>query len=1076
MKKLKQQLKNFTKDIMRDTLYPIPINQLLNSILSSLKRGEIFGIYKSLFFTPTQEDNFKTSIFEQNLETPIGLAAGPHTQMAQNIIAGWLCGARYIELKTVQTLDEIEVSKPCIDITDEGYNCEWSQELKMQQSFEEYLKAWVIIHILRHELQFPKALDTIFNMSVGYDMKGILQDNVQEFIEKMINCSGEKAEMIEQIRPIYPDIDKINIPDTISNNITLSTMHGCPSDEIEKIGHYLLTEKKLHTFIKLNPTLLGKDKIQKILNKSLGYETVVPDVAFEHDISFGAACKLIVSLQKTAGQEDLFFGIKLTNTLESENHKDIFSEKSMYMSGKALHPISINVADKLRKVFPELPISFCGGVNASNISDILLCGLNPVTVCSDILLPGGYTRLLQYLENIEQNHRGVDQNAFLADYAEKVKNDDRYTHKNKDIKTAQTLNEFDCISAPCVDTCPTNQNIPAYLSYVNKGENEKALKTILETNPFPSATGMICDHSCQTKCTRIHYDDVIRIRDVKRYIAENTKPITMSISDNTTDKKISIIGAGPSGLSCAYYLVLTGCAVEVYETKTFPGGMLADAIPEFRLSGEALKRDISAIEKNGVKIHTSSKITKEKFQELRKSSDFIYIAIGAQNTMDGKIPGSENTKGYLDPLKFLSNVKNNNIPDLGEKIIILGGGNTAIDVARTARRISGKNSTVSIVYRRTRNEMPADKDEIDAALEENIQLLELAAPSRIISENGKITALECHKMELEYNENYDRPKPVIIPKEEFEISTDTIIPAFGQSLDVDFVDKKLLQTNNGLETQLENVFIGGDAYRGASFLIKAIADGKNVAKEIISRIGLDSVNENDLKLSPSSREEHHIKLSKIIPGVKLQTLSTSERTINHLVDLPMSKEEVLIESVRCLNCDEICDICVTVCPNRANVGYKIKACNIQLEKVIVKNGNYTIIPDEDFIIKQKYQILNIADLCNECGNCTSFCPTSGRPFVDKPKVALSEESFNSQEKAYFATGDQIFYKQNGVTYRLDVEGSYNRFISKNFEIKLNKHFKILDVKIIKNVKTEISLHLAMKMRMIKQAIKSCFLN
>ncbi|MBN2780446.1 MAG: putative selenate reductase subunit YgfK, partial [Candidatus Marinimicrobia bacterium] len=303
---------------MPDTLYPLTIRQLVTQALFSLKQGHLFDIYKNLFFNPADKPQLQSSVFNQKLETPIGLAAGPHTQMAQNIVAGWLCGARYIELKTVQTLDEITVSKPCIDIADEGYNCEWSQELKIRQSYEEYLKAWILIHILRHELKFPPEFSTVFNMSVGYDMNGILQDNVQEFFSKMRDCFHEKNDMIRAIRDIYPAIDDIAIPDRISDNITLSTMHGCPPDEIGKIGHYLLTEKKLHTFIKLNPTLLGKNNITAILN-DLGYETLVPDAAFEHDIRFDDACSLIGRLQKTADKEKRFFGIKLTNTLESVN-------------------------------------------------------------------------------------------------------------------------------------------------------------------------------------------------------------------------------------------------------------------------------------------------------------------------------------------------------------------------------------------------------------------------------------------------------------------------------------------------------------------------------------------------------------------------------------------------------------------------------------------------------------------------------------------------------------------------------------------------------------------------------------
>ncbi|MDZ7796912.1 MAG: FAD-dependent oxidoreductase [Candidatus Marinimicrobia bacterium] len=821
--------------IMRsDTLHPIPAEQLFASVLYSLKTGSVFGIYRSLFFQPEKNRELQTSVFGHSLDTPVGPAAGPHTQMAQNIIAGWLCGARYIELKTVQTLDEIEVDKPCIDISDEGYNCEWSQELKIEQSFEEYLKAWIIIHILQHELNYPEPFGTVFNMSVGYDMKGIRQDNMQRFFEKMRDCSKEKARMIDIIRPLYPAIDKISIPDTVSDNVTLSTMHGCPAGEIETIGRYLLKEKGLHTFIKLNPTLLGKKAINSILH-SLGFETVVPDVAFEHDIDFLSACELIRALQKTSLGEKLFFGVKLTNTLESKNNKDIFTPENMYMSGKALHPVSINTAAKLRNEFPDLPLSFCGGVNAGNISDVLNAGMHPVTVCSDLLQPGGYTKLLQYLENIAAGRTENDPAAFLKRYAEKVKTDKHYTHEYKTIKTERTLKEFDCISAPCVDTCPAHQNIPAYLNYIYGGENEKALETILHTNPFPSSTGMICDHSCQSKCTRINYDSAVRIRDIKRYIAENSETMTPPVSGRLSDKRIAVIGAGPSGLSCAYYLALAGCRVDVYEKKELPGGMLAGAIPEFRLSRKALKNDISLIENAGVNIHISQLITKDGFRELKNNSDYLYIAVGAQKAIKGDIPGMEGVAGVLDPLEFLSLVRERRIPDIGKNILVLGGGNTAVDVARTARRIAGKDSSVSIVYRRSRKEIPADADEIKAAANENITLIERAAPARVIFEDGRITALECHRMRLVEEENSERPKPVIIPGKEFSIPADTVIPAFGQSIDADFLDEKLLQGEKDRETRMKNVFIGGDAYRGASFLIRSIADGKEVAEEILRR-------------------------------------------------------------------------------------------------------------------------------------------------------------------------------------------------------------------------------------------------
>ncbi len=232
-----------------------------------------------MFFRPREDDVFKMKRYGKTLDTPIGVAAGPHTQLAQNIITAYLTGSRYIELKTVQTLDELNVSKPCIDMEDEGYNCEWSQELKLRQSFDQYLTAWIIIHVLNHKFNFGEDINCIFNMSVGYNMEGILKENVQEFLAMMSNAKEEKEKKLNLLEKIYPQLKNVNIPDRISDNVTLSTMHGCPPDEIEKIAKYLIEEKKLHTAVKLNPTLLGYDELNTILKKNLGYDTVVPPEA-----------------------------------------------------------------------------------------------------------------------------------------------------------------------------------------------------------------------------------------------------------------------------------------------------------------------------------------------------------------------------------------------------------------------------------------------------------------------------------------------------------------------------------------------------------------------------------------------------------------------------------------------------------------------------------------------------------------------------------------------------------------------------------------------------------------------------
>jgi len=311
-----------------------------------------------------------------------------------------------MELKTVQILDELEVTKPCIDMSDEGYNCEWSQELKLDQSFDEYLNAWIMLHVLKDKFGWnTEECGYIFNLSVGYNLEGILSPTVQRFLDLMNDCSAELQPKIEEIAAFYPRIRDLQVPTQISRNVTISTMHGCPPDEVEKIGRYFIEERKMDTTIKFNPTMLGAEKLREILNEKLGFATVVPDLAFDHDLKYEAAVGIIRALTKTAADVGVAFNLKLTNTLETSNinQKLPKHEEMVYMSGRALHPISINVAAKLQQEFDgALDISFSAGADCFNIVDILKCGLKPVTICSDVLKPGGYGRISQYLPLIEQ--------------------------------------------------------------------------------------------------------------------------------------------------------------------------------------------------------------------------------------------------------------------------------------------------------------------------------------------------------------------------------------------------------------------------------------------------------------------------------------------------------------------------------------------------------------------------------------------------------------------------------------------------------------------------------------------------
>ena len=1061
---------------MSDKFHRIPIERLYNWIIADEKEGKFFGIHKELLYYPQKENLFSLYRYKQLLETPLGVAAGPHTQMAHNIIASWLVGARYIELKTVQTLDELEVTKPCIDMEDEGYNCEWSQELKIKDSYDEYLNAWILIHLLKHKLGFDESESGfIFNLSVGYNLEGILKPNVQWFFDKMNNCKVEKDLKIELLSKYYPEIKNIHIPDQISNNITLSTMHGCPSDEIEKIGIYLIQEKKLHTTIKLNPTLLGPERLRFILNDKLGYKLTVPDEAFEHDLKYEDALNMIKSLQNCANDNNVEFGLKLTNTLESLNTTKWLpqTEGMVYTSGRALHPISINLAEKLQSDFKgELDISFSAGVDAFNVSDTLACNLKPITICSDLLKPGGYLRLTQYFDELERNF-ALSGSSNIEEFIIKIGNkndvkksglanlrkysvsvlDQKVYHKSAfpydNIKTKRELTAYDCIHAPCIEACAVDQNVPEYMFHTANGAFDKAYKVILKDNPLPNITGNVCDHLCQTKCTKMNYDNSLLIRGIKRFNAEKFEGNLDLIVKEKNGINVAILGAGPSGLSCAYFLALEGFDVTIYESKPFAGGMASDSIPYFRISDEQIKADIDIIKSLGVQFHFDQQVDKSLFAKINEENNFIYIGIGAQKGKELEIPG-ENLPNVRDQLTFLSEVRRNGKINIGTKVAIIGGGNSAVDAARTSKRLVGKDGSVAVVYRRTISEMPADPEEINALVEEGIYILELAAPLSISEVNNQLNLL-CQKMELGTPDNSGRRRPIPIEGTEFTLGFDSIITAIGQDTILDFINNEKLIINEKGETQFKNIFAGGDATRGADSLINAIGDGKDAAINIINK----TVDNYSLKIQEEPDKLNSIQFQKKQAyrkyGNKMPELGLNERDNFNLVHPNLSDAEAIAEAQRCLYCNDVCNICIGVCPNFANVSFQAEKVSIPIYTINL-NGNVSSSITDYLNIEQTNQIFNIGDFCNECGNCNTFCPTNGAPYITKPKFYLTEESFNNENDCYYIGNDVIKFKSSGKLDTMIIDVDSFVYESENVTAIFNRNnYELIDIK-LKNEK------------------------
>ena len=455
-------------------LVPLPLPLLLRrAFLEYQREGKIFDLPKSKFFRGIPGIDFSVDFHGHRAATPLGPAAGPHGQLAQNIVLSWLGGSRIIELKTVQILDELKIPRPCIDIANVGYNVEWSQELKLEQSLREYVGAAMFLEILKASKLLGEDFspgETVFDMSVGYNLEGIRSPRVRRWIESMKDAGA----VIDELRAGLNGYRDLPFPTRISDTISLSTFHGCPAAEIEGIVTFLLTELGCNVCIKMNPTLLGAGEVEHLLHDVMAYREIqISAEAFEKDLQFDEALDLVPRLQRVAQAHGKHLAVKFSNTLVVKNHKSFFTGETMYMSGPPLHVITMNLVQKFREhMKTSIPISFSAGLDAHNISTAVAMNMVPVTTCTDLLRPGGYARLIRYLENLGAKMREVGAST-ISDYvkhyagqeaalvAETTANPRYHWERNKGVprKIGSKLWLYDCINCDkCVPVCPNDAN------------------------------------------------------------------------------------------------------------------------------------------------------------------------------------------------------------------------------------------------------------------------------------------------------------------------------------------------------------------------------------------------------------------------------------------------------------------------------------------------------------------------------------------------------------------------------------------------------------------------------------------
>ncbi|MCL6591478.1 MAG: FAD-dependent oxidoreductase [Firmicutes bacterium] len=470
----------------------------------------------------------------------------------------------------------------------------------------------------------------------------------------------------------------------------------------------------------------------------------------------------------------------------------------------------------------------------------------------------------------------------------------------------------DLFISPCQNACPAGVNVPGYIALISAGKFREAYNLVRKENPFPAVCGRVCTHPCESKCRRAQLDEPLSIADLKRFVADfvlkNEEPY-MDLVFPKKGKSVGIIGAGPSGLTCGYYLARLGYDVDVYEAQPVAGGVLAFGIPEYRLPKEVLQQEIRMIEQVGVKIHLNTEVGRDiSFDNIRNRHHALYIATGTQFSRKIDIPG-EDLKGVYHGLEFLRDVNLGHQVKVGGKVAVIGGGNTAIDAARVAVRLGAKE--VTILYRRLEEDMPADPREVHEALAEGVKIAPLVAPVRISGQDGQVREITCVKMELQEFDESGRRKPRAIPGSEFNIEVDMVIPAVSQYSDLPFIDKDEIEvtkwgtfiTDKQTQmTKMRGVFAGGDVARGSDVAITAIADGKKAAKMIDKYLGGKGILNTGEEIEiPKPAEEKEILEHERFP---MKYLDPETRRGNFAeVALGFHKLNAIAESMRCLRCD-----------------------------------------------------------------------------------------------------------------------------------------------------------------------------